>query len=75
MRERHGIANAKRRDGVHAHGEQSVLITDGIGCVLIETSSTDAAGLTPDQADALADMLRASAVRVRQIARDNQPAK
>lgn len=65
MRERHGIADAQRRDGVHVHGEQSVVVTDGDDCVLLGMSSNDVAGLTPEQADAIAEMLISSASRVR----------
>ena len=65
MRERHGIADAERFNGIHSNGEQSVLVTDGMGIVVLTVSSTDAAGLTPDQADAIAGMLVSSAERVR----------
>ena len=65
MRERHGIADAKRCNGALSDGEQSVLVTDGIARVILTISSTDAAGLTPDQADAIAGMLVSSAERVR----------
>lgn len=65
IRERHGIADAQCDSGGIVTGEQSVLVTDGIGRVVLTTSKSDPAGLTPEQADAIADMLRASAQRVR----------
>lgn len=65
MRESHGIADAKRCGRISDPDDQAVRVTDGYGMVILSTTSTDPAGMSPDQAEYIAKALLASAARVR----------
>ena len=75
IRERHGIENARKVVGVESSLEQTVTVIDDDGQVLLALSSVWPAGLTPEQAEMLADQLKRAAVRVRGSAEPKSPAQ
>lgn len=67
MREKHGIAGA-RKIATNSDDTQAVVVTDGIGEVRLSLStSLFPAGLTPDEANFIARQLMASAKRARAV--------
>lgn len=66
MRERHGIADAKRSE--HDPSLQHVTVSDGDGEVRLNMgSAASAAGMTPEQALMIAKCLTDSAERVKRV--------
>jgi DNA-binding IclR family transcriptional regulator len=66
IREQHGIARARRLSAIENSETQAVLITDSNGEIILSLSACAyPAGLTPAQADFVADQLIAAARRVR----------
>jgi len=68
IRERHGIANARKikNPDPGEHDVQTVTVGDGAQHeVIMYVSSSDPTALTPEQAEMLAQQLIASATRVR----------
>lgn len=69
VREKHGIANARKVSLVSVEGSdiQAVIVTDGFGEVLLSlATSSYPAALTVEQADLLAKQITESARRVEQ---------
>lgn len=67
IRERHGIANARKVPMARIEGSyiQHVLVTDGHGEVLLSLGSSNyPAGLTPEQARMIAAQLNSAAERI-----------
>ena len=65
MREIHGIAGVNRVNTSNTTSTiQNVRVADGIGEVIIHHTSTDAAGLTTEEARFIAKMLMEAADRV-----------
>lgn len=63
---RSGVTNARRIAAIENELEQMVTVDDGDGEVLLKLSTSNfPAGMTPDQAEHVADCLRASALRIK----------
>lgn len=76
IREIHGIDNARRVASatIMESDVQEVTVTDGRSEVWLALSTSSfPAGLTPEQADTIANQLRASARRIRERAPNPHP--
>lgn len=64
MKKIQGIADATIVLSHESQGRQRVLVSDGEGMVIMSTSSSNPAGMTPEQAREIADALNEAADRV-----------